>query len=471
MSSRVLIVDPVFQYRAAVVGHLKRVGMDVCDAGNATEARAELATGGSGQFDLALVDNELPDLEGIELVEELLSRGGVRSCILVVKPSFDKKDSSIFTPEGGATVMVGPVPPIEIGRRIEEFFQEDTTPDLADGAAVKSMKPSSLPGVPAPSVDEQMLAVRRSYQAKLPQELEELQRLVEQVRSQNGPADQIEEAHKIAHTLHGTAGTLGFPEVSEAAMRIEESLKPLVRGVADATVDWQRVDVALEKALSAPERPSLLVEVPAGPLGSMSSIGTILVVDGDEHMLAAMESIGRTRLINVATAKSGERALELASSEDNRFDGVIIELNMGVEGEAFEIARRLRLLEGLSEFPVAFMCSDPTVADRVAAAHAGASQFLQKPINPEELAETVRIFAATTRSREARVLLVDDDSHFRDHISALLEAEGMDVTSLGDPSKVLEVMRNTVPDILLLDVTMPGVTGFDVCRMLRSTAA
>jgi two-component system, OmpR family, phosphate regulon response regulator PhoB len=67
----------------------------------------------------------------------------------------------------------------------------------------------------------------------------------------------------------------------------------------------------------------------------------------------------------------------------------------------------------------------------------------------------------------ARVLLCDDDSDVRDVISAMLEAVGLKVEAVPSAEDALERMRAKAPDLLVLDWTLPGMTGIELCRLVR----
>jgi len=69
--------------------------------------------------------------------------------------------------------------------------------------------------------------------------------------------------------------------------------------------------------------------------------------------------------------------------------------------------------------------------------------------------------------RGAQLLLVDDVPANLDVLCALLEAEGFDVALATDGPLALEVAANTSPDLILLDVMMPEMDGFEVCRRLK----
>lgn len=68
---------------------------------------------------------------------------------------------------------------------------------------------------------------------------------------------------------------------------------------------------------------------------------------------------------------------------------------------------------------------------------------------------------------EARVLVVEDDKDFRDLLVAVLSRASYQVETAGDGFSALEKARRDRPDLILLDVMLPDLNGFDVCRQLR----
>ena len=68
----------------------------------------------------------------------------------------------------------------------------------------------------------------------------------------------------------------------------------------------------------------------------------------------------------------------------------------------------------------------------------------------------------------ARILVVDDEPHIVEIVSAYLAREGHQVDTATHGDVALELARSTRPDLLVLDVMLPGRSGFDVLRQLRS---
>jgi CheY-like chemotaxis protein len=68
-----------------------------------------------------------------------------------------------------------------------------------------------------------------------------------------------------------------------------------------------------------------------------------------------------------------------------------------------------------------------------------------------------------------RILVVEDQESIRHMIEALVKARGYDVVAVNSGAKALEAISTTVPDVVLLDLMMPGqFDGLDVCRRLRA---
>jgi two-component system response regulator MtrA len=71
----------------------------------------------------------------------------------------------------------------------------------------------------------------------------------------------------------------------------------------------------------------------------------------------------------------------------------------------------------------------------------------------------------------ARVLVVDDDPALAEMLGIVLRSEGFTPAFVGDGERALSVFRETRPDVVLLDLMLPGMSGIDVCRAIRSESS
>jgi two-component system, OmpR family, response regulator MtrA len=72
------------------------------------------------------------------------------------------------------------------------------------------------------------------------------------------------------------------------------------------------------------------------------------------------------------------------------------------------------------------------------------------------------------RSMKSRVLVVDDDPALAEMLTIVLRGEGFDTAVVGDGTRALPAVRELRPDVVLLDLMLPGMNGIDVCRAIRT---
>lgn len=71
----------------------------------------------------------------------------------------------------------------------------------------------------------------------------------------------------------------------------------------------------------------------------------------------------------------------------------------------------------------------------------------------------------------ARILVVDDDSQIRRVMRTTLDAQGYEVDEAGSGEKALELLQSEKFDLILLDINLPGKTGVEICRDIRTTSS
>src|SRR3954464_101072 len=68
----------------------------------------------------------------------------------------------------------------------------------------------------------------------------------------------------------------------------------------------------------------------------------------------------------------------------------------------------------------------------------------------------------------SRILVVDDDASLAEMLTIVLEGEGFETPVVGDGTSALPTVRESAPDLVLLDLMLPGMNGIDVCRAIRA---
>jgi DNA-binding response OmpR family regulator len=80
-------------------------------------------------------------------------------------------------------------------------------------------------------------------------------------------------------------------------------------------------------------------------------------------------------------------------------------------------------------------------------------------------------FAQPAQQEPGTILIVDDDQIMRHLLRHLLESDGHVVHEAEDGNNIMEVLATTRPDLILLDAMIPGIDGFEICRMIQTLPA
>jgi diguanylate cyclase (GGDEF)-like protein len=190
----------------------------------------------------------------------------------------------------------------------------------------------------------------------------------------------------------------------------------------------------------------------------------VLVVDGDARLREQLVQLGRDRLLVVVALATTQEALAFARGR--HVDAAIIDGALGAEAVAF--AHDLRAISGHERVPLAFLSERGDVERRVAAAHAGASLYLPKPVDAYGFGAAVEQMLALGREESMRVLVVDDDADFAACVVDVLEPHGITVRTALDATRLIETLDEVRPDLVLLDAMLPQVSGWDAIRIMRT---
>ncbi len=102
----------------------------------------------------------------------------------------------------------------------------------------------------------------------------------------------------------------------------------------------------------------------------------------------------------------------------------------------------------------------------------GAADYLIKPVQKDDLLRTLSTFSLTAKMQTApvKILAIDDDPKAVELLAAVLEPEGFHVLSAYGGEAGIEIARAEQPDLVILDLLMPEVNGFDVLDRLAQSA-
>ncbi len=121
-----------------------------------------------------------------------------------------------------------------------------------------------------------------------------------------------------------------------------------------------------------------------------------------------------------------------------------------------------------SEGPALFVISDQsTVEKRLDAMRAGATHLFTRPIEMDYLIDTIQATIHPAPQPRSRVLIVEDDESQANFAEKLLQKGGLDTRAITDPLGVMDAVARFQPDLILMDLYMPGADGIELTRVIR----
>ncbi len=187
--------------------------------------------------------------------------------------------------------------------------------------------------------------------------------------------------------------------------------------------------------------------------------GAVLIVDDDPSARQLIQRALAREGFRTAMAGSGPDALQMA----RRLRPCAITLDVMMPGmDGWQVLSQLKSDPELTDIPVVMI----TVAeDRNLAFSLGAVEYLIKPVNRERLAAILREYPCATPP--CNVLVVDDDADQRRLIRHMLQSEGAVVREAVDGADALARLRDSGSDLIVLDLLMPQMDGFEFVEELR----
>ena len=116
--------------------------------------------------------------------------------------------------------------------------------------------------------------------------------------------------------------------------------------------------------------------------------------------------------------------------------------------------------------PVLLVSDRRDFSFRIAAVRAGVSAIVDRPVDPVSVAASLKA-AIGGEVERLSVVLVEDDILSGELSAAILRASGMDVVVVNDPARLLETVQRLLPDLILMDLNMPGASGIELAQVIR----
>lgn len=184
---------------------------------------------------------------------------------------------------------------------------------------------------------------------------------------------------------------------------------------------------------------------------------------------------------NITTATGGEEALKLVHEQE--FDLILLDILMP-DIDGYKVLEQLKADDRTREIPVVMLTAVHEMDSVVRCFEMGVEDYLTKPFNIPFVKSRISscLRSATvkenTKGRESKpedkdhhLLIVDDNAMNRDMLARRLEREGYHITTAAGGRQALELVGGGRFDLILLDILMPDMDGYEVLEKLKNNDA
>jgi diguanylate cyclase (GGDEF)-like protein len=319
-------------------------------------------------------------------------------------------------------------------------------------------------------VHKKVSELQQAYGGRLKEDIASVRRAwrsVKKATDWNGWALGAQSLVNVVHRLAGSAGMFGFPAVSRTAAPLEALLRSIIVAAqmpsSEMVTQVEAFLHALDSAASGADG-RFWPQVEAIRLPETRP-STVFIVDADGAL--AGELAERILPFGYMARLFDDPVAALEAMQDAPPSAIIIDLdfaNSPISGA--DLAAR-----SSASMPVIILTAQNDFASRATAAKAGAAAYLVKPAAADELIACLNRLTRTHIDAPYDVLIVDDDELLADSYALVLALAGMTVRVVNRPEDVLETLAERRPDVILMDVYMPGCTGLTLAGIIRQDSA
>ncbi|MFC0351549.1 diguanylate cyclase [Undibacterium danionis] len=327
-------------------------------------------------------------------------------------------------------------------------------------------------------LNEAIRALGQLFLAKLPAKFLEIETAIQRFQSTPEDRENFSLLHRSLHTMAGSAGTFGFPEMGEQARILETQLKNYVAGevwsqsARDAFCDQVRNYLTVARQRAVETSSSIAGTSDFNAEQDISAVSMAPPVKKIVYLVDASEEVKHeiTQQLEQFTffVESFSCLQDLETALQKQIPAVLI---IDTDFDSVHLAgtnevMRLRMT-GYALPPTIFISDTNSFDSRLHAVRAGGQAFLLKPVDILVLTERIEEILAHNYPRRYRIMIIDDDTELAQYYSEILKRAGMITEVLNDPELVLEQMASFRPELILMDVYMPNCDGVELSKVIR----
>jgi DNA-binding response OmpR family regulator/HPt (histidine-containing phosphotransfer) domain-containing protein len=275
-----------------------------------------------------------------------------------------------------------------------------------------------------------------------------------------------QQARREAHTLAGTLGTFGYKEGSQLARQIEALLmtgQPLTQEDAKQLHNWvATLKVELKGDTTAAGQPVL----PSIDMSVDDDATFLLIIDQPS------EVTGRLLTEAAQWELQAERVGTVAEARSYLLRQVphLVLLDPATSSSPEEIVTFLAdVRKQVPPIPVILYSNEHCSLEHPEFCYLGSQTVLPKSLPISDIFAKLKQFLAEVEQQQPKILAIDDDPVILKTLRTVLKPWGIKVIALEDPRHAWETLTEAQPNLLVLDVEMPYLSGIDLCKQIRNS--
>lgn len=329
------------------------------------------------------------------------------------------------------------------------------------------------------SFQARLADLRRDYVVQLADRVVELTAAYDRFASARNEHTATESLRLVAHKIAGSGATFGFDEITDAGRSLEARLNELIDlGLAGDDAQFALVGNAYERLVAA-------CSVPSGNADSAEPVASSADSEEEREQLPlhqlVIASANRTAELDELANQIGffgyeitfvttPSALRLFAESNPDGIAVIHTDFLSIRGAGSDELAAIRR-EVKHEFHHVFISDRSDYHARLAALRAGGEAFFLMPIEITRLLDSLETLGGHTEVEPYHVLIVDDDPEQVSYYALVLQQAGMITSVASDPKTILDLMAESKPELILMDMYMPGCTGSELLSIIRQQEA
>ncbi|EHC18890.1 multi-component transcriptional regulator, winged helix family [Fischerella thermalis JSC-11] len=320
----------------------------------------------------------------------------------------------------------------------------------------------SAPSITVPSSQQTLAAmtgVWNKYKARVEEQVGLLEQAAEDAKRKRLNQKLRKQALQEAHTLAGSLATFSFAVGSQLAHRIEQLLKANKTLSEDDTTQLLSWVQQLRQEIAGNKQDAEFT------LHCEDEHPLLLVVDCDRTFTEQIQQEATNKNLQVAIATDTTTARTILYQ--NHPSIVLLDPDVSLDHEdSFSLLAELH--QRKPPVPAIVLTKDSDFSNRLQVARNGGHTFLPKPMSANQVLEAVNQVLQESPHAEAHILAVDDDPKIGALLQKLLLPWGIKVTYLQNTLHFWETLEAVTPDLLILDIEMPGINGIELCQVVRN---